>query len=501
MKTEVKHGFLAAATLAILAAVDSPGAPVVSNLSDSGPGSLREAIAATVSGTITFAPGLRGTITLTSGELTNGSSITIQGPGATNITVDGNASSRVFEIVGGATVNIYDLTISNGLVSDPSIAYGGGILINGGCNLFLSNCWIVNNHAVGANSNGGKDAGGAQGGGFYNNGSLALWGCTVSGNAANGGHANASGIRGGDAAGGGICNVSGFIGLANSTVTGNVAAGGDNIPPEPSNNETPGNARGGGILTSYGAFGNITLTMAHCTVSGNAATPGSGDYTALGTAAGGGLDDTFDPPTQLIDTIIAVNTCAGGSGPDVNGTVDSSGFNLVGDTSGSSGWIASDLTRATPPAIDPLLGPLQNNGGPTPTMLPQPGSAAVDAGTTAGYSTDQRGLRRPWHLLSTPPVQGDGSDIGAVEVQPSIMYIGQRLTSGQLNRLQIGLSWVPEPEPGWKYHLEQKSASGGILGSGWETSSIPVMTLNGTNFSVINSPTDSGLFRLSLPVP
>jgi hypothetical protein len=54
-----------------------------------------------------------------------------------------------------------------------------------------------------------------------------------------------------------------------------------------------------------------------------------------------------------------------------------------------------------------------------------------------------------------------------------------RVNAAQLFK-QIGLSWAPEPEPGWKYHLEQKSASGGILGSGRETNSIPFMTLNGT---------------------
>jgi ribosomal protein L6P/L9E len=86
----------------------------VANLHDSGSGSLRSAIAAASSGdTINFARGLRGTITLTSGELSITDSVTINGPGANELSVSGNDSSRVFEVAAGQ-VSISGLTITDG---------------------------------------------------------------------------------------------------------------------------------------------------------------------------------------------------------------------------------------------------------------------------------------------------------------------------------------------------------------------------------------------------
>jgi hypothetical protein len=70
----------------------------------------------------------------------------------------------------------------------------------------------------------------------------------------------------------------------------------------------------------------------------------------------------------------------------------------------------------TPLTADPQLGPLQSNGGPTQTMAPSEGSPVVDAGSAFGLTSDQRGLGRPFDFA--PIVNaGDGSDIGAVELQ------------------------------------------------------------------------------------
>src|SRR5881394_2164860 len=85
----------------------------VTNTNDSGPGSLRQALADANDGdTIEFA--VSGTIGLTSGELLVAKSITISGPGAENLAVNGNAKITVFHIVPGETVTISDLTITNG---------------------------------------------------------------------------------------------------------------------------------------------------------------------------------------------------------------------------------------------------------------------------------------------------------------------------------------------------------------------------------------------------
>src|SRR5262249_38910810 len=94
----------------------------VTNTNDSGPGSLRNALATANDGdTINFA--VSGTIGLTSGELVVDNNITISGPGSDTLAVDGNSKSRVFYVGPDATVIISDLTITNGTTTDP----GGGI--------------------------------------------------------------------------------------------------------------------------------------------------------------------------------------------------------------------------------------------------------------------------------------------------------------------------------------------------------------------------------------
>src|SRR5581483_5022479 len=117
------------------------------------------------------------------------------------------------------------------------------------------------------------------------------------------------------------------------------------------------------------------------------------------TVAGNGVGIDFDDSIELDNSIVAGNTaqdCEVQPGRDPTGTND-----LIG-----SGTCGSALTGVV--SGDPHLGPLQDNGGPTPTMLPAAGSPAVDAGDDALCpATDQRGVTRP---------QGAHCDIGAVEV-------------------------------------------------------------------------------------
>jgi hypothetical protein len=126
---------------------------VLNNL-DSGAGSLRQAIldANTNPGadTIVFARRIHQ-ITLTSGELKITASLNIQGPGADELAVSGNAASRVFEVASG-TVTISGLTMSDGLAgknASPFAGAGGGILNEAGANLTLANVVLANNQAVG----------------------------------------------------------------------------------------------------------------------------------------------------------------------------------------------------------------------------------------------------------------------------------------------------------------------------------------------------------------
>src|SRR5712692_4420456 len=98
----------------------------VLNLADSGSGSLRQAIldanANPAANVIDFTPGLSGTITLTSGQLSITNDLTIDGPGASALAVSGNDASRVFLVGSGISVDVEDLTVTHGRAGN-----GGGI--------------------------------------------------------------------------------------------------------------------------------------------------------------------------------------------------------------------------------------------------------------------------------------------------------------------------------------------------------------------------------------
>jgi hypothetical protein len=139
---------------------------------------------------------------------------------------------------------------------------------------------------------------------------------------------------------------------------------------------------------------------------------------------------------RLGDTIVAYNSAGAGgaaydtntlpgsegSNPDLQGIVSSRGFNFIGVADGGEGvtnGINSDLVGALAAPIDPLLGPLDMNGGPTPTHALLTGSPVIAQGNSFGRHSDQRGQRRPFDFMSIPKARrGDGSDIGAFELQP-----------------------------------------------------------------------------------
>ncbi len=123
----------------------------VTNRNDTGPGSLREALATTpAGGTVDFQPGLTGTLTLTSGELLVSTDLTITGPGADGITITSNYGSRLVEIAPKAAVALAGLTLTGG--SNPG-GTGGGLL-NAGV-LTLADVTVSDNTS-------------ALGGGIYN---------------------------------------------------------------------------------------------------------------------------------------------------------------------------------------------------------------------------------------------------------------------------------------------------------------------------------------------
>ncbi|HWN98285.1 MAG TPA: C25 family cysteine peptidase, partial [Blastocatellia bacterium] len=342
---------------------------VVNNNNDGGAGSLRAVIANACPGsTITFASSVVGTINLTSGELLIDKNLTINGPGANLLTVQRSAAAgnfRIFHITSGGFNIISGLTIANGNPAD----FGGGIYNQNGGALTVTGCAISGNSAI---KNGVFPS---SGGGIYNfNSTLTLINSTISGN-------NATG------SGGGIDNNNGLLTVTNSTISGNFASTGDG---------------GGGIYNGAG-----TANLANSTISGNSTN-----------RSGGGINNSIGT-VNVRNTIIAGNT-ATSSGPDFNGALTSQDFNLIGNASGATinpAQTSDQIGNAGSP-INPLLGSLANNGGPTPTHALLAGSTAINRGDSSGSITDQRGFTRA--VGSSPPPYlggGDGGDIGAFEAQ------------------------------------------------------------------------------------
>jgi predicted outer membrane repeat protein len=436
----------AAAALASLASLVFSIAPAqaatyaVTNLNDSGSGSLRQAIldanANPGADTITF--GVTGTVTLASPLPAVTDTLTISGPGASSLTISGNNANQVLQIGGGITVGVADVTIANG----SSSVYGGGIYNSG--TLTLSNSAVSGSSA------------GSYGGGIYNSGTLTLANTTVSGNTsgADGGgifndgggtlNASTSTISGNAAGtGGGLWNASyAAANLTNVTFSGNsgtFGGGGAILNNGPNTlyvakSTFTGNSaptfKGGGIYSggsaivvestfsgnsagdSGGAINNVgPMSITNSTFYGNSATNGGGGFAApfgfssttitnstfsgnSSSGTGGGIWNQY-PTTLTFQNTIVANSPSGGN---------CAGY-LV-DGGGNLQYPGSDC-GTTITSADPMLGPLQNNGGPTDTMALPAGSPAIDtAQTTSCPATDQRGVSRP---------QGGGCDVGAYE--------------------------------------------------------------------------------------
>ncbi len=438
----------------------------VTNLNDSGPGSLRDAIATTPDGgTVDFQPGLTGTIALTR-ELVITEDLTIAGPGVGVITLSpltGLHSGVLFIEPTTANVTISGLTIANGDSFD-----GGGILNQG--TLAVSDCILSNNKvAVGS--------GGEYGGGISNNGTLTVSDSVLSGNEAQygGGIANRGGrvtitrsildsnsITGdvSIAGGGGIYN-SGILTITDSIFSGNSSTAPGSVPRGTTysygggidnagtvtvagstfsgNSVNASNGNGSSSSMGGAIYNGGQLTISESTFSGNHASAsmhdgissnssGVGIYnanvltlisttltgntvTVSGSSSGGGILTASGGMTTSKNVIIAGNDAQ--TGPDVSGTLTSQGHNLIGIGDGG-GYSDSDLVGTAAEPINPLLGPLQDNGGPTPTISPLPGSPAIDAGDNADAPDwDQRGPGFPRIVNGT-------IDIGALEVQNPI---------------------------------------------------------------------------------
>lgn len=354
-------------------------------------------------------------------------SLVLTGAGANNTFVDANGVDRVFDVgpsgpsgsFGPVTVEMSDLTVREGNSDDcDGIDEGGGGIRNGmngtTTDLTLTNVAVTQNNS-GINGNGG---------GIYNapnvsvmTHNLEINNSTVSGNDSQGG-------------GGGIFNLS-TLRAINSTISGNTAEG-----------------NGGGINVLKGSFSTATAILMNATITNNTA-----DSDDSGGGDGGGVSiEEQDIPSltvalvaisdelNLRNTIIAENIDGSSTGtltPDCVqidlATINSEGFSLIGDDTGCDGLFTgtSDQVGTDISPINPRLGPLANNGGPTFThaLLTTPVvSPAIDAANSAGCFTndantagvltgDQRDSLRPVDGGPVGPTPAR-CDIGAFELQP-----------------------------------------------------------------------------------
>lgn len=374
-------GIRLAVSLALLVwhSVAYAAAFTVTNTDDTGTGSLRAAItnanAAKGSNTITISA--NGKIVLASPLPLLGFTLTITGPGADKLTIQGSPGPAPV-LTSNATLQLSGVTITGGANAGNN---GGGILVMGG-SLTLLNSTITGNTA-------------ALGGGIYSAGELVILSSTISGNTGTGA------IYGG-----------GDISVVDSTIANNQGTAivspvtGAILSIESSTISGNTDAAGIGGIQLQGGSAKIRNT----TFSGNSGAQG-GDFWTFSdgvtlaltnvTAVGGSA------PALLFDhaaTVTLRNTVLAGTGTRCSAghLPTSQGHNLSSDTT-------CNLTQATDkPGVDPMLGPLAANGGPTRTHAPLAGSPVLNAGDGAGLVTnDQRGL---------PRVQFAVVDIGAVEV-------------------------------------------------------------------------------------
>jgi predicted outer membrane repeat protein len=242
---------------------------------------------------------------------------------------------------------------------------------------------------------------------------------------------------------------------------------------------------GGGIY-----FDNAgSLAVDHCTIVSNVAAPG-----LIPARFGGGIANfTTGIPTgiriSIGDTIVAGN--AGASGPDVYGGFTSGGYNLIGrgdNSTGLTNGVNHDMVGSLAAPTNALVGPLQDNGGPTPTHALLSGSPAIDQGISAGLASDQRGAQRPFDLLTVANAAGgDGTDIGAYEIILPRLGI-------QLVVPNVVLSWTTYA-PGFTLYSNNSLANSG----GWTP--VPgVPAIVGSQYNEVLPVTPGGVFfRLRSP--
>ena len=438
------------AGLAFAPAAEAATFPVTSNADGAADAcdadcTLRDAITeanlTAASDTITFAANVTGEIELDSGEgaLPVETAMSITGPGSGTLAVDGDGSTQLFTVDTSIGGSAYDDVLISGLTLRDGYGYDGAAIYSYGSDLTLDALVVRNNRAY-------DDAA------VYGEGGLlSVNNSTFRSNQADDGAAIYTDNDYGD----GVGDQSRVL-ITNSTFTGNVTSGSGGaiyIDDETdtatiSGSTFAGNAAGlfGGGIVIFGPETGVARVENSTITGNNAGRRGGGVYSYgqydrpveivnstvagnfAGESGGGMFNFAYDNPAyaggdqiSLSSTIVANNNAE--SGPDlanrvyesgdgvVNGTF-LTGFSLIGSTAQAP--ITESPAGSNQLDVDPMLGALGDNGGPTRTILPALTSPAIDNGTANGLATDQRGLPRTVKTSFSPAA--DGTDIGAVEL-------------------------------------------------------------------------------------
>ncbi len=431
---------------------------------------------------ITFLPSLiangPGIIVLTRGELAISAPMTLQGPGHEHLTIDasgndatadrdeGNGSrvfnvARNFDYFGGPTIEV---TISGLSLTGGDTSTSGGAISNREL-LSVENCQLYENSAI------------YNGGGIASSGVLSIRESIIRQNSCgdDGGAVSQfqealeivdsyiSGNQAGESGGGVYCRCPSTL-IQRSVFAGNTAgrdgggiwrSDGEFLGENSTFSDNTANYDGGGIYNNYGP-----MTLTQVTVSGNIAGGGggglyidwgcelqwctitgnrSGFQTPLN-AGGGGIKFERVGSATLVSSIVSGNIDASGAAPDIDNLRSAYSFSQLTARNTLVGYNASSWLPEAPlgspdangnliggrlhGAIDPLLGPLADNGGPTPTHALLTGSPAIDAGDPALVAGaagtpefDQRGA-------AYTRVAGERVDMGAFEAQAASGALG-----------------------------------------------------------------------------
>jgi hypothetical protein len=443
-------------------AVLPPDSIPVTNCDDSGPGSLRDAVASAVSGdTIDLTNTGCSLITLTTGAIGIGqASLTLQGPGLGYLAISGNHASQVLLHTGSGTLSVDGLTILDGekyqtgaqltparggcISSSGSLSIGDSLVkyceakdtssaygAKGGALYALSSVTVSYSTVMGNDAY--STASYSRGGAIYTPGLVTLDHSVISGNESkslaaasratgggiemrNGMLVKYSTIDSNDAAapndvsfGGGIYGVGGSMTIENSTISNNSAVDDGGVIMATQEPTTPMlilsstvSSNSATVHGGVGVFNDTSAKIANSTIAFNA--------TAAQLVTGAGLY-LNSSALDLQSTIVSGNT-SNGFGDDVRGSgtyVFSGANNLI-----ENPWATVPPDTLT--GIDPLLSPLADNGGPTRTNALSLDSPAVDMGNdSASVNYDQRGPGYPRTI-------GANVDIGAFEAETDRIF-------------------------------------------------------------------------------